>query len=88
MPNSLRPRGCSPPGSSVHGIFQARTRKWVPISYSRKVSYIDVLKVLKTFSEGPLSSKLTPNNIKTQFAISLSFFSQICNTILQRLHGV
>ena len=27
--------GCSPPGSSKHGIFQARILKWVVISYSR-----------------------------------------------------
>ena len=26
---------CSPPGSSVHGIFQARILKWVAISSSR-----------------------------------------------------
>ena len=26
---------CSPPGSSVHGIFQARTLEWVAISSSR-----------------------------------------------------
>ena len=26
---------CSPSGSSVHGIFQARTLEWVAISYSR-----------------------------------------------------
>ena len=26
---------CSSPGSSVHGIFQARILEWVPISYSR-----------------------------------------------------
>ena len=26
---------CSPPGSSVHGIFQARILEWVVISYSR-----------------------------------------------------
>ena len=28
---------CSPPGSSVHGIFQARILEWVAISYSRYV---------------------------------------------------
>ena len=27
---------CSPPGSSVHGIFQARILAWVAISYSRE----------------------------------------------------
>ena len=28
------PMDCSPPGSSVHGIFQARVLEWVAISYS------------------------------------------------------
>ena len=26
---------CSPPGSSIHGIFQARISEWVTISFSR-----------------------------------------------------
>ena len=29
------PMDCSPPGSSVHGIIQARTLEWVVISLSR-----------------------------------------------------
>ena len=29
---------CSPPGSSVHGILQARTLEWVAISFSRESS--------------------------------------------------
>ena len=29
------PMDCSPPGSSVHGIFQVRILKWVAISFSR-----------------------------------------------------
>ena len=29
------PMDCSPPGSSVHRIFQARTLEWIPISSSR-----------------------------------------------------
>ena len=29
-----QPMDCSPPGSSVHGIFQARTLEWVAISFS------------------------------------------------------
>ena len=35
MSKSLRPINCSPPGFSVHGIFQARILEWVAISYSR-----------------------------------------------------
>ena len=33
-PTLCDPRNCSPPGSSVHGIFQARTLEWVSISSS------------------------------------------------------
>ena len=33
--DSLRPMDCNPPGSSVHGIFQARILEWIAISYSR-----------------------------------------------------
>ena len=33
--DSCNPMGCSPPGSSAHGISQARTLHWVPISSSR-----------------------------------------------------
>ena len=29
------PMDCNPPGSSVHGIFQARILEWVAISFSR-----------------------------------------------------
>ena len=28
------PMDCSPPGSSIHGIFQARVLEWVAISFS------------------------------------------------------
>jgi len=34
--DSLSPMDCSPMGSSVHGIFQARVLEWVSISYSRE----------------------------------------------------
>ena len=29
------PMGCSPPGSSVHGLLQARTLEWAAIPFSR-----------------------------------------------------
>ena len=34
--NSCDPMDCSPPGSSVHGILQARILGWVAISFSRE----------------------------------------------------
>ena len=32
------PVDCSPPGSTVNGIFQARAREWVAISYTTRSS--------------------------------------------------
>ena len=34
-PTLCDPTDGSPPGSSVHGIFQARVLEWVAISFSR-----------------------------------------------------
>ena len=34
-PTLCNPMDCSPPGSSVHGILQARILEWVAISFSR-----------------------------------------------------
>ena len=34
-PTLGNPVDCSPPGSSVHGILQARILEWVAISFSR-----------------------------------------------------
>ena len=36
--DSLQPHGLSPPGSSVHGILQARILEWIAIPFSRESS--------------------------------------------------
>ena len=36
------PMDCSPPGSSVHGILQARTLGWVAIPFSRDLPYLGI----------------------------------------------
>ena len=36
-PTLYGPMDCGPPGSSVHGIFQARTLEWVAISFKKDV---------------------------------------------------
>ena len=38
--DSFDPMDCSPPGSSAHGIFQARILEWVAISCSQGSSRI------------------------------------------------
>ena len=40
MSNSLQPMDCSLPGSSVHGILQARILEWVAIHFSRGSSWL------------------------------------------------
>ena len=39
-PTLCNPVDCSPPGSSVHGIFQARILEWVAIAFSRGSSQL------------------------------------------------
>ena len=33
-PTLSNPMDCSPPGSSIHGIFQAKVLEWVAIAFS------------------------------------------------------
>ena len=39
-PTLSDPMDCSPPGSSIHGIFQARVLEWGAISFSDILTYI------------------------------------------------
>ena len=55
-PTLSNPVDCSPPGSSIHGIFQARVLEWDAIAFSKGISiylYLLYLKLklgdLKTF---------------------------------------
>ena len=34
-PTLCNPKDCSPPGSSVHGILQAKILEWIAIPFSR-----------------------------------------------------
>ena len=37
-PTLSDPMDCSPPGSSIHGIFQARVLEWVAIAFSKQLT--------------------------------------------------
>ena len=41
MSDSCNPMNCSPPGSSVHGLLQARILEWVAI-FSSRAFYLDL----------------------------------------------
>ena len=43
-PTLRDPMDCSPPGSSAHGIFQARVLEWVGIAFSDFVVYLKVIR--------------------------------------------
>ena len=64
---------CSPSGSSVHGILQARTLEWVAISFSNawkgKV-------IMKSLSRSWLFT--TPWSAAYQAPLSMGFFRQEC----------
>ena len=42
-PTPSDPMDCSLPGSSVHGIFQARVLEWVAIAFSIPYTYIPII---------------------------------------------
>ena len=60
-PTLLNPMDCSPPGSSIHGIFQARVLEWGAIAFSkhklRPYQWLTLIVELKvTMRNNPLPS--------------------------------
>ena len=49
-PTLCNPTDCSSPGSSVHGISQARILEWVAISFSQLSSKGQLFKLIETES--------------------------------------
>ena len=57
------PMDCSPPGSSIHGISQARILEWVAISFSRGSSSPHLLRLLALqVNSLPLSHQGSPKH--------------------------
>ena len=46
-PTLSNPMNCSPPGSLVHGIFQARVLEWVAIAFSKEHLQMHRISLLK-----------------------------------------
>ena len=63
-PTLCDPLDCSPPGSSAHGILQARTLEWVAILFSREPSQpkLSSNKTLLGFVSQMLFVTLIPGN--------------------------
>ena len=71
---------CSPPGSSVHGFFQARILEWVAISFSTDLSLKN--KTPKALMPGQLLQRTVPQCHKcrcSHFPAVLCFFQLACS---------
>ena len=71
--DSYDPMDCSPPDSSVHGIFQARILEWVAISFSMisfRMDWLDLLAV-----QGTLKSLLQHRSSKASILQRSAFFT-------------
>ena len=90
-PTLCDPIHCSPPGSSVHSIFQARILEWVVISFSRgsnlhllhwQVASLPLSHQGSSYKECMLSSFscvqlfATPWTVAHQAPLSMGFFRQ------------
>ena len=47
-PTLSDPMDCSPPGSSIHGIFQATVLEWVAVAFSDIQYSLDYINILVT----------------------------------------
>ena len=70
---SCNPMDCSPPGSSVHGFFQARILEWVAISFS--------MRLLISWLQSPSAVILEPKKIKSVTVSVVS--SSICREVME-----
>ena len=81
------PMGCSPPGSFVHGIFQASILEWVAISYSRGSSWPRDQTLVSCLSCISCTGRLIPSHCATWEAPllkSLSLSLSACHFFLKQ----
>ena len=69
------PMDCSPPGSSVHGIFQARVLEWAAIAFSNSCCYMTSKSILRKCRQFDRMAKLVFKS-ETRLNSSVSWKSQ------------
>ena len=56
-PTPHNPMDCSPPGSSIHGIFQARVLEWGAIAFSKMMDKtIQLIFILSSYINLPIKN--------------------------------
>ena len=80
-PTVSDPMDCSPPGSSVHGIFQARVLEWGAIVSRFVIAFLPERKrLLISWLQSPSAVILEPKKIK--FATASTFPPSIRHEVL------
>ena len=74
-PTLCGPMDWGPPGSSVHGIFQARTQEWVAIPFSRGSSWLGIEPGFPTLQTDSLPSEPPGKPIQASWAQSMAALS-------------
>ena len=94
LSDSCNPMGCSPPGSSVHGIFQARILEWVAISFSGDLPDPGIQSVSSALEGGffiaekpgkPAFAHPLPNYLRYSISLSLTGWPLPISQALQTL---
>ena len=96
-PTPSDPMECSPPGSSVHGIFQARLLEWGAIAFSDFLSTVIITHHIDFSLKNKALNKLLTaikkvvfpsfNNFKIQIAIFGNFFWGLCTWLVIELRA-
>ena len=79
---------CSPPGSSVHGILQARILEWVAISFSRGSSQpwdrIRVSHIVGRFFTVWATASIHTNSCQIDCGVGLDNHVQFCSQYIMK----
>ena len=78
-PTLSDPMDCSLPGSSVHGLFQARVLEWVAIAFSDQEAFLTV-NICRSFCIFPVATQVVPESysLKNSPGVLLSLRLLLC----------
>ena len=80
--------GCSPPGSSVHGVFQARILEWVAISYPRDLPKIEPTFLAPPALAGLFLATVPSGKLLSSKAVLTQIYSVTCEAIAQDVGAI
>ena len=79
-PTLRDPMDCSPPGSSVHGIFQARVLEWGAIAFSDEYTWSPSKRQLTRLNKKPSEQRITIQHGTKKKHINVRVHARMCHT--------